>query len=262
MPEFFQESQTQEHDGIAGDEARKYASENGPGPQEMVRAHRRSSESRAGRNDRAPHHLVGHRHRVRYVAALTRREAEIARLVARGHTNSAIAAMLAISMRSVEQAVRGVCSMLHIESNESNFDSSRTEEPAIHSPGRFTIMKRLLAILITSALAVGLNVDAAAAPNLSGHWTCLSYGASVRWFQDIVFRGSGRYALGDYSKPYDPGAYRIDGTNVIHFHSGGDKDFLGLYKGGAIYLKFRSDTGPFEKRGFGSLTFKCGRDRR
>lgn len=42
------------------------------------------------------------------MVALTRREAEIARLAARGHTDSAIATMLAISIRSVESTLRSV----------------------------------------------------------------------------------------------------------------------------------------------------------
>lgn len=122
------------------------------------------------------------------------------------------------------------------------------------------VTTRYRRLLVAGALLVASAARASAAPNLRGQWTCLSYGASVRWFQDIWFKGPGTYTLGDSRKPYDPGAYYADAHNVLHFVSGGDKDFLGLYKGGAIYLKFRSDNGPFEKRGYGNLTFKCGRD--
>ncbi len=120
-------------------------------------------------------------------------------------------------------------------------------------------MKRLASVLFAACVAVGTAISADAAPNLSGEWTCLSYGASINWFQDLWFKGPGRYALGDSKKPYDAGTYRIGSNNVIDFRSGGDTDFLGLYKGGAIYLKFKSDKGAFEKRGF-DLTFKCGRN--
>ena len=120
-------------------------------------------------------------------------------------------------------------------------------------------MKRCAVAVFATFMWAGSTIPAHAAPNLRGEWTCLTYGVSINWFQNLWFKGPGAYALGESRKPYDAGTYRIDGRNVIDFLSGGDKDFLGKYKGGAIYLKFKSDKGPFEKRGF-DLTFKCGRN--
>lgn len=119
-------------------------------------------------------------------------------------------------------------------------------------------MKRLASILLTAAFLLASRGGATASPGLTGEWACFAEGVSVNWFQDIWFRSDDRYALGESRKPYGPGTYRIDSHHVIHFLSGGDHDFLGLYKNNAIYLKLRTDSGPFEKRGF-NVTFKCGR---
>ena len=116
----------------------------------------------------------------------------------------------------------------------------------------------LLGIVASSLFA---KRPAAAAPALSGQWTCLAYGVQVNWFQNILFHPNGTYALGDAHKPYAPGRYSIDSHNIVHFLSGGDDLFLGLYKDRAVYLKSKTDSGPFEKRGF-NVTFKCGRNSR
>ena len=127
---------------------------------------------------------------------------------------------------------------------------------AFLSRGRVTAIA--LGAILTVVLYAGLaSKPAAAARTLSGAYTCLTYGASIHWFQNIVFHPNGSYALGSTSKPYDPGRYSVDGGNIVHFLTGGDKDFLGLAKGTDVYLKFKNDKGPFEKKGF-DLTFKCG----
>ncbi|HUY40570.1 MAG TPA: hypothetical protein VMV82_03275 [Candidatus Dormibacteraeota bacterium] len=120
---------------------------------------------------------------------------------------------------------------------------------------------RFAVLLGIAASGLFVKAPATAAPVLSGQWTCLAYGAQVNWFQNILFHPDGTYALGDARKPYAPGRYSIDSRNIVHFLGGGDDEFLGLYKGGAVYLKSRTDSGPFEKRGF-NVTFKCGRNGR
>lgn len=125
---------------------------------------------------------------------------------------------------------------------------------------RLLVATAALGILLGAAIT---SRPAQAASSLSGHWVCDSYGISVNWFQDIVFYPNGRYALGYPGKTFSPGTYSMAGSGVITFHSGGNSDFLGLYKPGSryhsIYLKGKKDRGPFEKRGYGTITFRCDR---
>ena len=116
--------------------------------------------------------------------------------------------------------------------------------------------------LLLAALAIAFALPSrAAAASLSGEYTCLTYGASINWFQNLVFWPNGHYALGTTQKPYGQGQYTLDSRHIVHFLSGGDDKFLGLLQNGNIYLKFKTDNGPFIKRGF-DLTFKCGRNSR
>ncbi|MHB8148332.1 MAG: hypothetical protein ACYDGM_13880 [Vulcanimicrobiaceae bacterium] len=122
-------------------------------------------------------------------------------------------------------------------------------------------MKRLTLCALSAVMlyAVSAVTPAFASTGLPGEYTCLTYGASIRWFQNLVFHPDGAYSLGSTAKPYDAGRYTMGSNNIVHFLSGGDANFLGLYKGGNVFLKFKTDKGPFEKKGF-DLTFKCGRN--
>ncbi len=83
--------------------------------------------------------------------------------------------------------------------------------------------------LLLGALALALALPSrAASGSLSGEYTCLTYGARINWFQNLVFWPNCNYALGTARKPYDQGRYMMDSRHIVHFLSGGDDQFLGL----------------------------------